>query len=397
MKDYQKETFGLVFEGGGARGSYQIGVWKAIKELNIHVDAVVGTSVGALNGALFAQGDLEAALNIWENIKYSTIINVEDDLIQSIAEANWRELSIQQATTQFFDIVKNRGLDITPLKAMLDKMVDEEKLRTSKIKFGLATYNLSELKPCEVMIDDIEEGKVSGYLLASSYLPAFRTERIFGKLFIDGGFSNVAPISMLVEQGYKNIIVVRINGVGITKKYNSEGVNIIELSSKEDLGRLLELTKARATLNINLGYYDTLKTFMKLVGNKYYIDCNKKEAFFLKKFLMLKLKDLEKVIVELGLKYKENYHSKERFMCEWMIPTIAKRLKITKEASYEIIYMTLIESLMEALEFDRFAIYSLDQLEDMVANKIKSLDTEDLSMLFLNMPLAEIGMRLLEV
>jgi len=51
----------LVLSGGGARGAYQIGVWKALRELNIDIVAVYGTSVGAINGALIAYGDYDFA------------------------------------------------------------------------------------------------------------------------------------------------------------------------------------------------------------------------------------------------------------------------------------------------------------------------------------------------
>ena len=45
--------YGLVLAGGGVRGAYQIGVWKALKELKIKVSVVSGVSIGAVNGALF--------------------------------------------------------------------------------------------------------------------------------------------------------------------------------------------------------------------------------------------------------------------------------------------------------------------------------------------------------
>ena len=44
--------YSLVLEGGGAKGAYQIGAWKALKEAGVKINAVAGTSVGALNGAL---------------------------------------------------------------------------------------------------------------------------------------------------------------------------------------------------------------------------------------------------------------------------------------------------------------------------------------------------------
>lgn len=55
--DLNKE-YGLVFDGGGARGAYQIGAWRALSEAGVKISAVAGTSVGALNGALVCMGDL---------------------------------------------------------------------------------------------------------------------------------------------------------------------------------------------------------------------------------------------------------------------------------------------------------------------------------------------------
>lgn len=53
--DLNKE-YGLVFDGGGARGAYQIGAWRALSEAGVKISAVAGTSVGALNGALVCMG-----------------------------------------------------------------------------------------------------------------------------------------------------------------------------------------------------------------------------------------------------------------------------------------------------------------------------------------------------
>ena len=43
------KEFGLVLAGGGTKGAYEVGVWKALKELNINITAIAGTSIGALN------------------------------------------------------------------------------------------------------------------------------------------------------------------------------------------------------------------------------------------------------------------------------------------------------------------------------------------------------------
>ena len=62
--DLTKE-YGIVLEGGGARGSYQIGAWKALREAGIKIRGIAGASVGALNGALICMDDLEKAEEIW--------------------------------------------------------------------------------------------------------------------------------------------------------------------------------------------------------------------------------------------------------------------------------------------------------------------------------------------
>ncbi|WP_455528075.1 patatin-like phospholipase family protein [Huintestinicola sp.] len=72
------EKFSLALCGGGGKGAYQIGVWKALKELDMAKDleAVSGTSVGALNAVLIALGDFENAQRIWKNIRPETLLSL---------------------------------------------------------------------------------------------------------------------------------------------------------------------------------------------------------------------------------------------------------------------------------------------------------------------------------
>ncbi len=65
MDTAAKGCRGLVLAGGGARGSYQVGVWRALDELGWTAGAVTGTSVGCLNGAMYALGQYETARDMW--------------------------------------------------------------------------------------------------------------------------------------------------------------------------------------------------------------------------------------------------------------------------------------------------------------------------------------------
>ncbi|MFP4698550.1 MAG: patatin-like phospholipase family protein [Eubacteriales bacterium] len=65
-----ENKIGLVFCGGGGKGSYQIGVWKALEEYGVskNISGVSGTSVGTLNAALFIQSDVYMAQDVWLDI-----------------------------------------------------------------------------------------------------------------------------------------------------------------------------------------------------------------------------------------------------------------------------------------------------------------------------------------
>ena len=65
----------IVLSGGGSKGSYQIGVWKALRKLNIKYDIVTGTSVGALNGALMTQNSYFKAKRLWKTTLLDYIRN----------------------------------------------------------------------------------------------------------------------------------------------------------------------------------------------------------------------------------------------------------------------------------------------------------------------------------
>ncbi|MDD2519278.1 MAG: patatin-like phospholipase family protein, partial [Bacilli bacterium] len=73
----------IVLSGGGARGAYQVGVWRALRKLNIKYDIVTGTSVGALNGALMVQKEYFKARSMWYNLNFSLLFSepMDSDLL----------------------------------------------------------------------------------------------------------------------------------------------------------------------------------------------------------------------------------------------------------------------------------------------------------------------------
>lgn len=257
--------YGLVFAGGGAKGAYEIGVWDALDRMGIEIGAVTGVSIGSINGAMFVQREFRRAKELWENITLSDIV--------AISGADMNNLfSMQNIVGIISEMYKNQGLDTEPLENLLKNVIDEEKIRKSGMDFGLATYSLTDKKAVELFAEQIPEGKLVEYILASACLPGFQQRKIDGKAFIDGGINNNMPVNMLLERGYKNIIAVDIGGVGIVKSVDDIGVNIKNIKCTDSIIGTMQFESDTIKKCIKRGYYDTYKAFGRLCGEMYYFN-----------------------------------------------------------------------------------------------------------------------------
>ena len=137
-------TYALALEGGGAKGAWQIGAWRALREAGIRVNAVAGSSVGSLNGALIAMGDLEKAEEIWRNIRYSQVMDVDDDAMSALMSGELGGGGWKDALGQLWAALRNGGFDVTPLQNWIREIVDEKKVRESPTELFVVTYSVSD-------------------------------------------------------------------------------------------------------------------------------------------------------------------------------------------------------------------------------------------------------------
>lgn len=166
--------YAIALEGGGAKGAYQIGAWRALREVGIRFHAVSGTSVGALNGALMVMGDLEKATEIWENIRFSQIMDVKDEDMKNLLSLNLKDIDWKAQWEFLKKTLSNRGLDVTPLRQWVEELVDEEAIRNSETEFYIQTFSLTDRKELELRAKDLKKpGEIADMLLASAYFPAF--------------------------------------------------------------------------------------------------------------------------------------------------------------------------------------------------------------------------------
>ena len=257
----------LVLAGGGARGSYQVGVWRALTELGWNPQIITGTSVGSLNGAMFVLDLYETARDMWTSIRSQDVMELPEET------RNLTELH------QFLrDVVRAGGMDVTPLEEIVERVLDEDALRASPIRFGLVTVEKRGLKPRELPLEEIPKGKVKDYLLASAAcFPALRAKQIDGVQFLDGGYRDNMPTALAQKMGAEELVCVDLEGVGITLP-NRTGLPTTMVRSYWELGDILHFDPDTARRNIELGYYDTLRAFGRLRGCAYAVAKNEQTA-----------------------------------------------------------------------------------------------------------------------
>ncbi len=264
---------GLVLSGGGVRGSYQIGAYRALYQNGIRFNAVVGTSIGSFNAAMIAAHQTRKLLKFWENIDMSKFLEIDPVLTTKGLD---KETVIAFAKT-LREKISNNGFNIKPLKDELSSLLKERRLRRSNINFGLVTLNIETNKPLKVFLKDMPKGTVVDHILASCYLPVFKKEKLIDdNYYLDGGFIDNCPVEMLESLGYKDIYVINLKAIGITKKNNAK---VIEIKPSRNLGSILATDKVLINNNIKLGYYDTLKVLNKVDGLDYNIKIKSKKYY----------------------------------------------------------------------------------------------------------------------
>lgn len=250
----------LVLSGGGSKGSYQIGVWKALRELNIKIDIVTGTSAGALNAALITQNTYRRAIDTWKKINLNILFG--EDAIESNEIVDLYKMYGEK-------FLKDGGMDTTKIQKIIKSALKTKKFYKSKIDFGLVTFSLTNKKPMELTKSQIKQHLLDDYLMESATcFPAFQKKEINGEEFIDGGYYDNLPINLAIKMGADEIIAVDLSAPGLKRTPNKK-VKTITIKPKSKLTNFLNFYEEGAKRNIALGYNDTMKAFNKLEGNRY--------------------------------------------------------------------------------------------------------------------------------
>ena len=255
----------LVMSGGGSRGAYEIGAWQAFDELGVRFQAVYGTSVGAINAALFAQGDLEKASRLWENINMGQLMGNGDE-----------EVTIESMISRKRDVIpflienaKHLQVDIAPMEALLNEHLDEGTVRANGMEMGLMTVRVPQLEAVPMRLRDMAPGTLSDWVIASaSCFPVFPMRKIDGDRFVDGGYFDNMPIDMAIADGADEIIAVDIHPQPTHPEYGRMPF-LKMIHPLNNLGNFLDFNPRLLKRMRLLGYYDTMKAYGAFDGIRY--------------------------------------------------------------------------------------------------------------------------------
>ncbi len=349
---------GLALEGGGARGAYHVGVVKALFEQGCDFDGYVGTSVGAINAALLAQGDFDRALKLWEHITMEQLF--DDDAIQLFSLADSKSKKPNANLGKALASLRNSGgIGTEKMKILLSQYIDEERLRGSGKDFGLVTVSLGNIKPHELMLEDIPHGQLISYIMASASFPGFQSETIDENVFLDGAFFDNCPYRLLSEKGYDEVIAVRTNAPGVFHRVDNEK-KVRVITVRQDLGPLMLFSPERSAGNITLGYYDGLRFCRSLRGREYYVEPDGLQELNSR---IMSLSD--ETILESGKLLGFQDMPAKRMLFEKIIPRLSIFLRLEKDYDYTDFALALLERAAKRRNIERFNVYSYNELSNL--------------------------------
>lgn len=347
LKIDNSKTYAIALEGGGAKGGYEIGVWQALDEAGIKYNAVSGTSVGALNGGLMAMRDLPRAIDAWNNMKLGKVIELDEEQEENLSRAFNGDIGfddVQRLIPEALEIIKNRGLDVAPLRAWVREVVDARAIKESDVELYIATVSITDRKALEVKVNDLPEDQICDMLLASAYHPTFKLEKLGGKFYTDGGFVDTLPLHALVTNGYKDIIAVRIPGIGHNRRFKMpDDVNVTYIATNADLGGVLNFDAEQSRRDMAIGYLDAKRVLYGLYGKHYYIERSMTD----REALNMLLDSLET-----GVNLRQ--------FCERDLPRVARHLDA--EGDYYELLIAVLEDAAAKQDIDSMRIYKDTEL-----------------------------------
>lgn len=257
---------GLVLAGGGGKGAYELGVWKALDELKLtkYITVFSGTSIGAFNSVLFAMNDMKKADELWEEVTMDKLVPIsKSELIKRGIGLYIGGKNLQLAKKFLNYKLEHGAIANDGAIEVVEKYLDFNKIKeNNKICYAACT-KLSDFSAKYFKINDFDEETGKKIVLASASLPLiYDCTEVLGEKYIDGGIADNIPIHPVYGENCNIIIVVLLSKEAQVDRTLYPNSKLIVISPEN-----LDENTITGTLNLNTdakririieGYNDTI-------------------------------------------------------------------------------------------------------------------------------------------
>lgn len=274
------EEYALILCGGGGRGAYQIGMWRALERLGLrrYITAVSGTSAGALNAALFATMTSTRAADIWKSITQQDIADPSDAAGRVIGSVLGFTLS-QDKSERLRGITSAGLFSRDGLVDIIEKNGVHRAVCSSDMPVFACCHNSTLGRPDYFDMRAFPPDIVTRILIASSAIPAaFPPQRIGRYTYRDGGLSDNAPVKPLYDIGYRKFIVSYLDSFALDRKpfpeaefielYPSDAIYLGDKNRSMLSDGTLDFDGKHAERRIELGEQETAAFLMMLNSSR---------------------------------------------------------------------------------------------------------------------------------
>lgn len=242
------DSYALCLGGGGGKGAYQLGVYRALAEYGLidKVTAISGTSIGAINAVLFACNNPDRSEEAWKRIHFETVFDVDPDLMFNDKPGFMSRREMINLMDSYVDYKELSEAEITVYATIAECVQDGERQ---------AEY---------ISLAGMDADDIRTVVLASSTLPMlYESVTYNGKEYCDGGLADNVPVKPLYDMGYRNIVVCGLNPDSKKDISAYTDADIIEIYPSVSLGDLIDGTLNFSANSVKfrslLGYKDAMR------------------------------------------------------------------------------------------------------------------------------------------
>jgi NTE family protein len=260
------KKLGICLSGGGARGAYQIGVIKALKEAGFldHVHAISGASVGSLNACLLAMDDINVAENLWLSMDKDSVFKEEQSFIKKLFHEgkeivykgyyNTKRFETMIENTIQYDAIYNNDIYVS-----ISHVGDDEASLTELLSVNLRNMFDDVVHTKYVNLKTLDKDDIKKTLMASCAIPViFKPVVINGETYYDGGVLDNRPIKPLLDAGCDEIILIDLFRFRFKKKEEKKA-NVLTISPSRSLSGIMNFSNKQMHRRFELGEKDAKK------------------------------------------------------------------------------------------------------------------------------------------